>query len=199
MTRKKKLSASKKRKKSKPHKTKKFYRLNKKLISTKHYWAAVRDVWHQFGYHLPGGEKHVEQQLQLRKWISVALSYELAGYNHTHAFSALKKAEKDVRAARLQAAMGSDPVFVLRLLDLNDKLGGAERLFNHPYLQKFYKVTNIPKFNSVKNLQRFLTDWKKIIGRKVRTHTSFEGSLRQQQMLARAEKKKEKKGYLGKR
>ena len=95
MTRKKKLLASKKQKKTKPHKTKKFYRLNKKLISTKHYWAAVRDVWQQFGYHLPGGDKHVEQQLQLRKWISVALSYELAGYNHTHAFSALKKAEKD--------------------------------------------------------------------------------------------------------
>ena len=199
MTRKKKLLASKKQKKTKPHKTKKFYRLNKKLISTKHYWAAVRDVWHQFGYHLPGGEKHVEQQLQLRKWISVALSYELAGYNHTHAFSALKKAEKDVRAARLQAAMGSDPVFVLRLLDLNDKLGGAARLFEHPYLKKFYKVTKIPPFNSVKTLNRFLTDWKKIIGRKVRTHNSFEGSLRQQQMLARAEKKKEKKGWLGKR
>ena len=199
MTRKKKLSASKKRKKTKPHKPKKFYRLNKKLISTKHYWAAVRDVWHQFGYHLPGGEKHVEQQLQLRKWISVALSYELAGYNHTHAFSALKKAEKDVRAARLQAAMGSDPVFVLRLLDLNDKLGGAERLFNHPYLQKFYKVTNIPKFNSVKNLQRFLTDWKRILGKKVRSHDDFEGSLSQKQMMLRAEIKKKKKGYLGKR
>ena len=199
MTRKKKLLASKKQKKIKPHKTKKFYRLNKKLISTKHYWAAVRDVWHQFGYHLPGGDKHVEQQLQLRKWISVALSYELAGYNHTHAFSALKKAEKDVRAARLQAAMGSDPVFVLRLLDLNDKLGGAERLFNHPYLQKFYKVTNIPKFNSVKNLQRFLTDWKRILGKKVRSHDDFEGSLSQKQMMLRAEIKKKKKGYLGKR
>ena len=199
MTRKKKLLASKKQKKIKPHKTKKFYRLNKKLISTKHYWAAVRDVWEQFGYHLPGGDKHVEQQLQLRKWISVALSYELAGYNHTHAFSALKKAEKDVRAARLQAAMGSDPVFVLRLLDLNDKLGGAERLFNHPYLQKFYKVTNIPKFNSVKNLQRFLTDWKRILGKKVRSHDDFEGSLSQKQMMLRAEIKKKKKGYLGKR
>ena len=52
--------------------SKKFYRINSKLISSKHYWAAVRDIWQQFGYYLPDGDKHIEQSLEKRSCATAA-------------------------------------------------------------------------------------------------------------------------------
>ena len=177
--------------------SKKFYRINSKLISSKHYWAAVRDIWEQFGYYLPDGQKHIEQSLEKRKWLSVALAYELAGYTHRDAFEALKGAERNIILSRLQPALGTDPVLVTRLIQFNKKIGGAARLFEHPYLEQFYKVTKIPKFKSVKTLNKFLTNWKRILKLPVRTHDDF--SLKELEYRERAKRKLERKGYKGKR
>jgi|TARA_Y100000310_G_scaffold323418_1_gene383726 ribosomal protein S18 len=197
--------SKKKRKKIKKKSTtyptprKKFYKLNSKLISSTHYWPVVRDVFRQFGYHLPRGDKHIEASLEKRKWLSVALAYELAGYNHKHAFKALTAAGKDAVESRLQPARGIHPALVMRLINFNKKLGGAANLFHHSYLQRFYKVTKIPKFKSVVTLQRFITRWRRILKLPVRTHYEFDGSVKQQRYIANAIKKQEAKGFKGKR
>ena len=82
-------------------------------------------------------------------------------------------------------------------IQFNKKIGGAARLFDHPYLEQFYKVTKIPKFKSVKTLNKFLTYWKRILKLPVRTHDDF--SLKELEYRERAKRKLERKGYKGKR
>ena len=90
-------------------------------------------------------------------------------------------------------------LFLELLIKHNDKIGGASKLFKSSYLQHFYQVTKISKFTSVKRLHSQLTEWKRMLGMKIRSHDAFAGSEKEKQYMDKARKKLIDKGYLGKK
>ena len=181
---------------------KNYKRFGNILVSSKHYRAAYAKIVGQFVNDFDGLEKIVTTDLKKNKlkptWFHYALTAEILGYSAFDRLAQMMQQERDVKIARRRPARSIDPTLVKRLLKHNDKIGGAGKLFTSGYLKNFYKITKIPQMTSIKTLNKQLTEWKRMLGMKVRSHDDFEGSEKQDQYRAAAAAKFKIKGYLGK-
>lgn len=180
---------------------KNYKRFGNILVSSKQYRAAYARVVQQFVNTFDDLEKSLSKANTKIKpdWIHYALTAEILGYSPFDRLMQLLQQEKDVKHSRKRPARSIDPALVTRLIKHSDKIGGASKLFNSSYLQHFYKVTKISKFTSVKRLHSQLTEWKRMLGIKVRSHDAFAGSEKEKQYMDKARKKLTDKGYLGKK
>jgi len=168
------------------------------LVSSKHYRAAYAKVVGQFVNTFESLEKLTTAERLKPTWFHYALTAEILGYSAFDRMTQMMQQEKDIKIARRRPARSIDPALVKRLLKHNDKIGGAGKLFTSSYLKNFYKITKIPQMTSIKTLNKQLTEWKRMLGMKVRSHDDFEGSEKQEQYRAAAAAKFKIKGYLGK-
>ena len=180
---------------------KNYKRFGNILVSSKHYRAAYARVVDAFTNDPGRLVKIISTVVPTNKptWFHYALTAEILGYSPFDRLTQMLKQEKDVKIARRRPARGIDPALVVRLIRHNDKIGGASKLFGSSYLENFYKVTKIPGCKSIKTLNKSLTEWRRMLGLKVRSHDDFEGSEKQEQYRADAVKKLKSKGYLGKK
>tara|TARA_Y100000310_G_scaffold289856_1_gene316556 strand:- start:1189 stop:1806 length:618 start_codon:yes stop_codon:yes gene_type:complete len=182
---------------------KKFVKWDNFLISNKHWRNAFKKVVLEF----LNDPKKLEDIIGDKKransrtpsWFQYAVTAEALGYSAFDRLSQMREQEKDVKTARRRPARSIDPALVVRLIRHNDKIGGASKLFGSSYLKHFYKVTKIPECKSIKTLNKSLTEWRRMLGLKVRSHVDFEGSESQKRYQDSAGKKLKIKGYLGKK
>ena len=198
------LKQRKKIKKTKPaNYNKKYKRFGNRLISGNLARKGFRKVAREFLNEPVDLEKKINDMKRIEgkdiSWFQFAVTATMHGFTAYDSLQQLLEYEKTVKVARQRPARGIDPELAARLVIHSDKIGGAAKLLGSTFLNNFYKITKIPKIKTVKALNKLLTEYRRMLKWKVRSHDAFAGSEKEKQYMDKARKKLIDKGYLGKK
>ena len=178
------LKQRKKIKKTKPaNYNKKYKRFGNRLISGNLARKGFRKVAREFLNEPVDLEKKINDMKRIEgkdiSWFQFAVTATMHGFTAYDSLQQLLEYEKTVKVARQRPARGIDPELAARLV--------------------IDKITKIPKIKSVKTLHKLLTEYRRMLKWKVRSHDAFAGSEKEKQYMDKARKKLIDKGYLGKK
>lgn len=198
------LKQRKKIKKTRPvNYNKKYVKFGGRLISGVTSRKGFKSVAREFLNDPEDLQKKINDMARIESkdisWFQFAVTATMHGFTAYDSLQQLLEYEKNVKVARQRPARGIDPELAARLVIHNDKIGGAAKLLGSTFLNNFYKITKIPKIKTVKALNKLLTEYRRMLKWKVRTHEAFAGSEKEKQYMAAAEKKFNLKGYKGKK